>query len=261
MNKTVLVRNLVLGGKRPAICVPVVAEDPAALDASLSLLKTAPFDLAEFRADHLAGLYADGSLAEDYAALLERALQKLRTTLGDRPLLFTVRTVPEGGKADLSYPDYERLLLQAAASGLVDLIDLELFTADEQAAWLTEKLHRLGIKVVGSSHEFTHTPPREEMLGRLLRMQDAGMDITKLAVMPVCRQDVIRLLSVACEMADEKADRPFVAISMGPMGNISRISVSLTGSAFTFASAGRSSAPGQIPADEMRQILSALTSP
>ena len=258
MIKTVQVRNLVLGDKNPAICVPVVAEDSAALEASLALLKTAPYDLAEFRADHLACLYAGGSLADDYTALLERPLQMLRAALGGRPLLFTVRTVQEGGKANLPYPDYEGLLLQAAKTGLVDLIDLELFTAGENAAQLTKKLQHPGVKVIGSSHDFSHTPGREDMLGRLLRMQDAGMDITKLAVMPVCRQDVIRLLSVACEMADEKADRPFVTISMGPLGNVSRISGSLTGSAFTFASAGRSSAPGQIPAEQMRQVLDAL---
>ena len=81
------------------------------------------------------------------------------------------------------------------------------------------------------------------------------MDITKLAVMPKCRRDVLRLLEAAVEMEEEKGDRPCITMSMGNLGMISRIAGSLTGSALTFGTAGRASAPGQFSAKEAAEFL------
>ena len=47
-------------------------------------------------------------------------------------------------------------------------------------------------------------------------------------------------------------------MSMGRLGVISRVAGELTGSAMTFATNGKASAPGQIPIEEMRQILSIM---
>ena len=59
-------------------------------------------------------------------------------------------------------------------------------------------------------------------------------------------------------MKNDKDPVPVVAISMGAMGSVSRMTGEIFGSAMTFASAGKSSAPGQINADELDKIISQI---
>ena len=84
------------------------------------------------------------------------------------------------------------------------------------------------------------------------------MDITKMAVMPQSEEDVLELLSATVQMKLHKADRPFVTMSMGKLGVISRASGSFSGSAITFGTVGKASAPGQIPCGILSQMLEAL---
>ena len=49
-----------------------------------------------------------------------------------------------------------------------------------------------------------------------------------------------------------------MTMSMGALGAVSRVSGSLTGSAVTFGTAGHASAPGQLPAAELREMLELL---
>ena len=82
-----------------------------------------------------------------------------------------------------------------------------------------------------------------------------GADIPKIAVMPQSKKDVLTLLAATEEMASEHADRPIITISMGKDGMISRLCGEVFGSALTFGTAGKASAPGQINVDELRQVL------
>ncbi len=252
MNKhTVTIKNITIGGGRSVIAIPLVARDEKALRDVLSEAREAEADLWEYRAD-----YDEEALADE-GALVER-LQLVREYAFQTPVLFTIRTAKEGGQADISYEQYRQINLTAAASQLVDLVDVELFTAGDDAASLTAKLHAAGVPVIGSSHDFTKTPDTEEMMRRVNRMQMVGMDITKLAVMPQSRRDVLRLMDAALTIDETVADRPCVTMSMGKTGMLSRMSGSLTGSAITFASAGEASAPGQIPVGVLRRTLKIL---
>ena len=250
--KVVCVRSLAIGEGRPKICVPLVAENRTELAAELTALKGVPFDLVEWRADYFKDLAVPGGM--------EEAARRIRETIGNAPVLFTLRTRNEGGlfSTEKGNAQYEEILLHGASLEETDLVDVELFTAGEEAAHLTEKIRKCGCAVIGSSHDFAATPSVEEMRGRLIRMQQAGMDITKLAVTPVCRLDVIRLMEATAEMEAYYADRPFITMSMGSLGSISRVSGSLTGSAVTFGTVHAASAPGQLPARELAGILELL---
>ena len=79
----------------------------------------------------------------------------------------------------------------------------------------------------------------------------------KLAVMPGNRRDVLNLLQAAVT-AEEALTIPSVTMSMGSLGVISRLSGALTGSAMTFAAAGKVSAPGQIPVEQTADFLRLL---
>ncbi len=59
-------------------------------------------------------------------------------------------------------------------------------------------------------------------------------------------------------MNEQYADRPIITMSMAGKGVISRLAGELFGSALTFGSAKRASAPGQVPVTELRKVLSLL---
>lgn len=256
--RTLAIRRTVLGDGRPKICVPLTARSLTQLEEQLNRLRQVPCDMTELRADYLDQAELDASL--------EQILAQVRRGIGERVLVFTIRTKREGGLWDPDYDLYRRWNLRAAEGG-ADLVDLELFTVlegekeglkAESAPALIAQIHAKGCRVIGSSHDFEKTPETEEMIRRLMRMQELGMDLTKLAVMPRSRQDVVRLLDVSVRMLEEIADRPFVTMSMGKTGLISRCIGGFDGSAFTFASAAEASAPGQIPAEEMARVLKTM---
>ena len=76
--------------------------------------------------------------------------------------------------------------------------------------------------------------------------------------MPQSPDDVLTLLGATQEMVRRWADRPVITMSMAPLGTVSRLCGEVFGSAMTFGTAGQASAPGQIPAEELRQVLDIL---
>jgi 3-dehydroquinate dehydratase-1 len=60
------------------------------------------------------------------------------------------------------------------------------------------------------------------------------------------------------EMATNYAQKPLVTMSMGGLGAISRLAGEVFGSSMTFGSAGKKSAPGQIPVSELRLCLKTI---
>ena len=85
-----------------------------------------------------------------------------------------------------------------------------------------------------------------------------GMDVAKIAVMPQSEKDVLILLEATSEMKQLHPETPVITMSMGKLGVISRIAGEVFGSALTFGTAGSASAPGQIPAEELKTMLEVL---
>ena len=245
MEKRIIsVKGLELGNTVTKICVPLVAADESGLRSALTHALTVPFDLVEFRADFIEGLTEEVMAGRD--SLLLRSLTLIRERIPDRPILFTYRTEAEGGAGTSAPETYISVNLMAAVSGLADLADVEAIRDEKTARIIADGLHAAGLLAVGSNHDFEKTPPADDIVRRLVRMQEMGMDITKCAFMPRSRMDVIRLMDASVRMWEIYADRPYITMSMGELGKVSRIAGTLTGSAVTFATAGAASAPGQI---------------
>ena len=118
--------------------------------------------------------------------------------------------------------------------------------------------YRVGVKVVASRHDFTATPDKNIIVNNLCLMQSLGADIVKFAVMPQCDRDVLTLLDATLTMKEEHNETPVITMSMSPSGVISRICGQLVGSCVTFGTAGKASAPGQIPANLLSTFLKTL---
>ena len=246
----VVVRNVAIGEGIPKICVPIVGKTrEEILDAAKKILPIGA-DVVEWRVDWYEDIF-------DFEKVEETAKQ-LREALGEIPILFTFRTSKEGGEKAIEADVYAELNKKAAATGLVDLVDVEAFTGDEVVKDIIEGAHAHGVKVVASNHDFDKTPDKDDIVGRLVKMQELGADIPKIAVMPQCKKDVLTLLEATREMAEEHADRPIITMSMAGTGLISRLCGEVFGSALTFGAVGKASAPGQMNASDLREILTLI---
>lgn len=237
----------IFGEGTPKICVPIVEKSREGIWRKAEEIEKFPVDIVEWRAD----FYEDVSRSEEVL----KTLKGIKIRLGKKLLLFTFRTAREGGNRSMDPDDYYRLNREAAARG-ADLVDVEAYLDETRTAEEIGKLHAssAGCHVMASNHDFEKTPPAEEMVRRLRHMEELGADVAKLAVMPKNRQDVLNLLQ-ASATAEELLSVPVVTMSMGSMGVVSRICGRLTGSAMTFAALGEASAPGQIPVEQMTEIL------
>ncbi len=244
------IRNIILGSGTPKICVPIVGQTKEEILLEARKILDLPVDIVEWRVD-----WYKHSKNQD--EILE-ILSKLREILGQIPLLFTIRTSREGGEMEYSWEEYEKINVSAVRSGFVDLIDVEIFSQEETVRSIIEEVHRENKLVIASNHDFYKTPEKDEIVKRLLYMQDMGADILKIAVMPQCSQDVLTLLDATREMVEEKADKPVVTMSMGSLGVISRLAGETFGSAMTFGASEKASAPGQIGAMDLKKVLSCI---
>lgn len=245
---TVTIRGIEIGSGAPKIIAPIVDAAQEGILNQAREIVSMPVDVVEWRADFY---------VPDVEKILE-TLGRLRATLCNLPVLFTLRTRHDGGELDVSLERYMAINEAAAASGLADMIDVEIYHGAEALRDHIDAIHGAGARVIGSFHNFRGTPSRQEMVSRLRQAQDMGADISKLAVMPRCRKDVLALLDASVEMKEMYATRPILTISMGPLGLVSRIACELTGSCMTFGAAGKTSAPGQIQAEELRRTLDML---
>lgn len=244
------VRGCPIGEGRPKTILPIVEGTEAAILEKAVQFSTLPADCVEWRVDHFDDARTPGAVA--------RCLAKLRVALKDKLLLVTFRTQAEGGQAALSPAEYRQFLELVLVTDCADLLDIEFFTAGADLPKLVEQAHSAGVAVVCSSHDFAKTPPRAELVCRMVQMQQAGADLPKLAVMPQSRIDVLELLAATAEMADQHPETPVITMSMGALGAVSRLAGETFGSAMTFANPGQASAPGQVSLDIVNEVLDAL---
>ena len=215
------------------------------------LAKEAGADLVEWRVDEYKEVF-------HYERVIE-TLVLIQEMLDGLPLLFTFRTVEEGGNREISIREYHELYQAVIHSGLVDMIDLELFKIESLEKGFLEEIKHLGIPLIISSHDFKETPADPVLLYRLNMMEHFGADVGKLAVTPNNERDVLRLMELT-RRAGAFVSMPLITMSMGELGMITRLAGHLTGSVMTFGAltSEKSSAPGQIPIKQLKQILTTL---
>jgi len=248
MMKTIQCKNLIFNSGLPKICIPLTGKNITSILGEINDLNQVDHDLAELRID----LFED---VDDFSKVVD-LLKKIRE-IYFKPLLFTFRTKKEGGVHDMSEENYFELIHMATDSGLIDMVDIELFSHEESLRKAVAFAHEKHIKVVMSNHDFHKTPDKDEIIKRLVKMQENGADISKIAVMPTCNDDVLELLSATMEVKN-KYGFPCITMSMGRLGAITRLSGELFGSCMTFAVVKNTSAPGQISAAKVKEVLDLL---
>src|SRR5258708_5532870 len=220
----------------PRVCVAVIGSDPNEMvDKAELLVRDNPF--LEFRLDYL----AKPALA---LARIKRFIESHPGTV----VIATCRRVTSGGKFKGSIASQLDVLGKAAASGC-QLVDVELQTA---AKCKPEQLQNLRTRaaLILSFHDFRATKKLDETLEKMLAYP---ADFYKIVSTATTLADNVTMIKFLAHQGDRHS---LVGMCMGEQGVISRVLGVRAGSVFTFASAtaGEETAPGQITAQELRNV-------
>lgn len=225
------------------ICIPICATTTEAAVAQMEKCAL-PADVLELRIDQIRDVD------------LEQLMNAKRT--GKR-ILVTNRRKDEGGGFPGSERERVALLKDAVALG-ADYVDIEAGTEKHLIGdvWNQIEKHHHRTKWIISSHDFSGTPPEEELRKRFDACSRMGGDIVKIVTHAQAMEDNLRVLGLI-PYARGKG-RAIIALCMGEQGKISRVMAPLLGAAWSYASLekGAESAPGQLTAEEMRLIYKLL---
>ncbi|HKQ30470.1 MAG TPA: type I 3-dehydroquinate dehydratase [Burkholderiales bacterium] len=247
--KPIHVRGRVLGGNLPLIIMPLVGKTgDEVLSELVDVLAKKP-DIVEWRADFFRDI-------DKLAAVVDLA-RRIKSTAAHVPLLFTIRSAAEGGqKISITEDRIVDLHEAVCCEAAVDIVDFELRNSIERLNRVREVSRTAGTTMIMSYHNFQETPARHTLIETFAQAAQHGADVAKIAVMPRGLEDVLTLLAATLQASDSLS-LPLISMSMGNQGALSRIVGSSFGSSATFAVGANSSAPGQMPIEELRKAIDA----
>lgn len=247
--KPIALKNKVLGGDKPLICIPLTSVGETDLMSEIDEVISLSPDTIEWRADYFEK-YMDHSKVYNI-------LRCLRAKAGEIPAIFTCRSHSEGGFRRIEDEIRAELYKNAILSGCIDVIDAELSFGKDNIEPIKALAVKTGVKLILSYHNFAETPTEEFIMEKIKNEIQWGADIAKAAVMPKDQGDALKLLN-ATYRARKEISSPLITMSMGPIGAFTRLAGWMFGSDMTFASGVNVSAPGQMPIGEMRKFIDAL---
>ncbi|MDP4089177.1 MAG: type I 3-dehydroquinate dehydratase [Bacillota bacterium] len=234
----------------PLICTPLIGKTREVILDELDKILVKGPDIIEWRADFFDNL----SDCLDVAALA-RDVKKLA---GNISVIFTIRSAREGGQP-ISLSDSEVIEINTVVCRETDIeyVDCELSNTPSDINYLLKVAHENGTGVIASFHNFDYTPAEDILYAKLLEAEAYGMDAGKIAVMPKTLEDVLVLLSTTLK-ARNTMKIPVITMSMGQLGAVTRLIGGIFGSSLTFAVGQSTSAPGQIPIEDLKQVMDIL---
>lgn len=242
-------RQMIGEGNLPLICTPLVAGKREDLRQELHRVLEKDPDLIEWRVDFFEEI-------ANTEKVLSFALE-IKEIAGDIPIIFTFRSVREGGQpVPLNDQDALKLIEAICQKTDIEYVDFELSNTEEDFKELRQVSLETQTKIIASYHNFELTPESEALLGKFREAERLKADVAKIAVMPQNLQDVLNLLNVTLIAKEaETLNIPLISLAMGQYGAITRMIGGVFGSAVTFAVGESSSAPGQIPIEDVRSVL------
>lgn len=211
------------------ICIPIISES---MESAIADIKKANkiADIIELRIDYIK---------------TDLNLKKLIRT-AEKPVIITNRRKADNGKFIGDEKERIESLKQAIELG-ADYVDIEI-DADYQKIIKDKK----DAKIIISYHNFKETPNNISEIFSKLNSTDA--DIIKIATTAAKLADNLKIIELIKNR--KNSGKPIIGLCMGPLGEISRILAPLYGSFLAFASLekDKESAPGQIPAETLRDI-------
>jgi 3-dehydroquinate dehydratase-1 len=167
---------------------------------------------------------------------------------GLAPAIITVRHPAEGGEGDLG--DAERSVLYERYLPVAWAIDIEIRSL-KALAGVIDTAKRGKPLIIASFHDFEKLPETDELMAQIDQGVAAGADIVKLAARLHSQDDLLRLVGI---LASEKRV-PLSVMGMGSLGKASRLLAAKSGSVLNYGFLTKANAPGQCPAEVLKQLL------
>jgi 3-dehydroquinate dehydratase-1 len=169
-----------------------------------------------------------------------------------QPLLFTARHPAEGGSAPESAA--ERMAMLEPYLDIASLIDIELRSLPEMRP-LIQHAHSISLPIMGSFHDFDHTPSSAVLEGAIELAETSSLAIAKIATFLNSPGDLARLIQLF-----EPPHRTRLSLmGMGHLGPVSRLALAKCGSLLNYGYLGQTAnAPGQWPAAKLKSLLNDL---
>src|SRR5450759_5221795 len=129
------IRGNTLGGDTPLICTPLVGRTRERVLAEAASVTAKNPDVIEWRVDYFEAI-------GDTAAVLETG-RALRAAAGNAPIIFTRRSIKEGGEpTPIGDEEIVRLYDAVGATGLADFLDFEMSNDAGHVRSVRENAHR-----------------------------------------------------------------------------------------------------------------------
>ncbi len=239
--------------ERCAICVPIVGPTVEDIFSQVQAAVQVEVDIIELRPDMW---MKESILHEDeYVPTIVKFVEEVHSQYAEIPVLFTWRTLAEGGETPLSSKNYCNLLQAIVDQGLIHAIDVELFAYSEEIGSMMKRAHHQGIQTVMSYHNFQSTPDIETLHVFAERMVSVGAQVIKFALMPSTNDDVLSVLQFTKELTERYPQLPRITMSMGQLGQMTRTCGNVFGNCLTFGTLGQASAPGQVEVEILKQLV------
>lgn len=246
----ITIKGTTLGEGAPKTIISVMGANVDECLATITQGIDAGVECFEWRGDFNDSRHDIDAMVEQGKAIAE--------ALPNHPLLFTFRSESQGGQDTLSIPEYVALNKALIEAEVLDLVDIETWIGDAAVLELVACAHEHNTQALVSYHNFKGTPSVEWMVNLMTHMLDLGADIPKCAVMAHDAKDALKLLAATEEVHRLHTDGPLLTMAMGREGSISRLAGEYFGSALTFCSLAKASAPGQVDVHLARTIMDEL---
>jgi len=221
-------------GKKPEI---VLSLDGEKVEEKLETCLRYKVKLVEARGDLIV---ADG-----------KDLKETLNLIGDygRYAVFTLRPVWEGGKLRCSESRRLELFKKYVSHPAVGAVDIEL-RAEKILPDVRNLVKKKGKVLLISYHDFENTPTPTQIKSIFHSAVEKGADIVKMAFYGRTLREVA---SVCCVMSS--FSHPLVFMVMGNLGKLTRVVGFHFGSLLTYTFLGKAVAPGQVPLEELVELI------
>lgn len=168
------------------------------------------------------------------------------------PVILTLRTTHDGGLSDpTDYLDRYTALLSAQIG---DVVDIEWSLPEAVRKAVSAFARANGYQVLLSHHDLKTTPDNLTLQKQLAAMHATHPDMLKLATTAQSNEDTTRLMAITQSFTHDHTT-PLITMAMSEFGLASRIFGGQFGSAVSFGYLEHPSAPGQLPIEQLKGLL------
>ena len=260
--KNMMIKNMILEVGRPKVAVPITGRSHEEIIEQVEAAMKTSCDMLEWRADYyFSEMPRLEEKVENTAAHMEmiRILDDIDYKTESKPLIFKIKGINQGGELRLDRSHAYDLAALAAQSKLVDFVDMELLDDNnsfdaEQVINQVNEIHKFGVKVIHSYHDFEGMPTREQIISLASNMRTLGADVVKICGTASSTDDAKIMLETAAQLTAGDQN-PVILIAMGQQGVATRVAGGKYGSCITYAYDGESTAEGQLDVVTLNKLL------